>query len=150
MAISEINEMMDEEKNEPGKEVLEEEKVTGERIRFIYTRSNFYREISAGGAYGGLTPELDIHMTLFNQHSVDFKEQVFYLTENGRLGPEVKRENDKEYAQEINREIEVGITMNIATAINLTRWLRGKIMEAQKIIGADIPQEDAENKLSTT
>lgn len=120
---------------------------TQERIRFAYSKSNYYREILSDGAYGGLTPDLDLHVSFFNSHVHDPKEQVFYLTKQGRLGAEVKPETEGEHIQEINREVEVGVTMSLAAAINLARWLRGKIVEAQKIIGPELP-EDVKEKIS--
>ena len=122
------------------------------KISFFNLRSNFYREINADGVFGTVTPNFDIHMTFYNQHSRAPKEQLFQLREDGTLGREISKENEGEIAREIERELEAGVTISIPTAISLIRWLRQKVNEAQQIIG-ELPvieesPKNAENELS--
>ena len=116
----------------------DEDSLAPGKIRFTYNRSNYYREIISNGAFGGITPDLDIHVSLFSQHHADFVEQIFELTEKGTVGPEISGEQPD--IKTIAREIEIGITMNIPAALQLARWLQARVQEAAKIAGFEPPE----------
>ena len=137
---------MDETENKSTETKSEAEAETAERVRFLYDRSQFYREILADGVFGGVTPGADIHLSFYNQHISDFVEQIFEVNSDRTLGREIKRVHTGGYAdgseQVIKREIEVGVTMSAATAIGLIRWLTAQVKEAHKRLEIEEVQED--------
>jgi hypothetical protein len=115
------------------------------KVKFVYNRSNYYREIISNGAFGNVSPDLDIHVSFFSQHAPDFQEQIFEVTEQGTLGPEIKEAQPKEM-KEIHREVEIGVTMNVPAAIQLVRWLKARIQEASKTLGIEPPEDIEDDK----
>jgi hypothetical protein len=129
------------EDNETGKvATLTPTEETPSQITFLYNKSNYYREIYASGAFGGLTQGFDLHMSFYNQHKVPFEKQIFEVGPDGTLGKELQREPSG-LGPVLSREIEVGVTLDISTAIALMKWLERQITDAQKVVGIDPSSE---------
>lgn len=103
------------------------EEVTKELL-FYYEKSNFFRVIHADGAYGGNTPQGDIHIAFYNERHPIPKITSLPLIGNKRAGPEVV----KERKEGIFREVEVDIVMNLNTAVAFRIWFDEKIEALRK------------------
>jgi hypothetical protein len=101
-----------------------------EKIQFHYEKSNLFRVIHVDGAIGGLTPTLDLFISLYNQRGPIPKLIVQRVLPNGQLGEEVMEERSQK--EGLFREVEVGLVMNLNVAKALHIWLTDKIELADK------------------
>ena len=102
----------------------------GEKVKFHYEKSSFFRVIHVDGAVGGLTPTLDVFLSIYNQRAPIPKFTVQKVSEGGQLGDEVIEERVQK--EGIFREVEVGLVMNLNVAKALNQWLVDKIELAEK------------------
>ena len=119
----------------------------GEKIKFHYEKSNLFRVIHVDGAIGGLTPTLDLFISIYNQRAPIPKLTVQKISPGGQLGDEVTEERIQKDG--VFREVEVGLVMNLNVAKALNQWLVDKIELAektQKQIEAE-QQQQGERKL---
>lgn len=112
-----------------------------QEIHFRYVKSNFFRVIHADGAWGGLSPRGDIHMSFYNERGALPDSSVLTLGPDGPLKSEVA-----ESKGDLIREIECDIVLDLATAIGLRRWLDDKVKELQAVLKA--AQEEQRKNLS--
>ncbi len=110
----------------PGSDVLP----VGHKVKFHYLKGRLFRIIHVDGALGGLTPSLDLFISLYNQRAPIPTITVQGILENGLLGDEILA--DRETKDGIIREVEVGLIMNLSTAKVLHQWLGDKIGLAEK------------------
>jgi hypothetical protein len=88
-------------------------------VKFHYVKSNLFRVIHTEGVVGGLTPNREIFVALFNQRAALPKIIEFALTPEGQLGNEITREGK----EGIVREMEIGISLSEAGAQELATFL---------------------------
>lgn len=104
-----------------------------ERIKFVYGYSPHYRVIHSNGVWGGITPRQELSMTFYSELSTRPKAAVHEVTPEGKLGQEVSKEIGKTgRIDNIDREYEVAVIMNMAEAKSLHVWLGDKITEWEK------------------
>ena len=85
---------------------------TPNSLDFYYIKSNFYRNCPVDGAYGGITPNGGIHLNFFTErHAIP--QKITVELQDGVVG----RELDKDGKKGIVRELEVGLSMDLKTAI---------------------------------
>jgi hypothetical protein len=101
------------------------------RLKFHFHKSTAFRVVHADGAWGGLTPRLDVFMTFYSERPPIPQVIVHEITDRGLLGQEVRSE--REAKDGIIREAEVGVTMDLSVAKSLVAWLQEKIREAEKL-----------------
>src|SRR5580658_6057944 len=89
-------------------------------IEFDFNKSNFFRVVRSDGIIGGLTPGGAIHMGVYSERRA-FPTKMIHSVEGGQLGPE--QMNKRQGRKAIVRELEVGITMEVAQAVVLRNWL---------------------------
>ncbi|MGB7281488.1 MAG: hypothetical protein WBE13_04425 [Candidatus Acidiferrum sp.] len=93
-------------------------------ISFHWIKSQFFRVIHADGAFGGLTPQGDIFLSVFNERA-PLPDVTVQAVENGQLGPEI---TEKRVGKEgIIRELEVGLVMDLRVAKSVRDWLQQRI-----------------------
>jgi hypothetical protein len=102
----------------------------GEKVKFYYEKGNFFRVIHVDGAVGGLTPTLDVFLSIYNQRAPIPQVSVQKVMPNGQLGDEVVE--DRQQKDGVFREVEVGLVMNLNVARALQQWLTEKIDLAEK------------------
>jgi hypothetical protein len=102
----------------------------GDKVKFYYEKGNFFRVIHVDGAVGGLTPTLDLFLSIYNQRAPIPQESVQRIAPNGQLGDEVMEE--RKQRDGVFREVEVGLVMNLNVAKALQQWLTDKIEVAEK------------------
>ena len=101
-------------------------------IQFDFIKSNFYRVVKADGVFGGLSPNGSFHLGIYSER-MPYPQQMFHKVENGNMGAEevAKRTGRKG----ILREMEVGISMDVAQAMALRTWLDDKIKQYEQFVG---------------
>jgi hypothetical protein len=97
-----------------------------QEVAFDYIKSNHFRVIRVDGAIGGLTAHAVIHMDLFSERPA-IPKQIVMGVSRGEMGGEVRREGRKAWI----REVEVGATLDLPTAMSLHAWLGDKIAALQ-------------------
>jgi hypothetical protein len=101
-------------------------------IEFDFIKSNFYRVIKADGVFGGLAPNGSLHLGVYSER-MPYPQQMFHKIENGSVGPEdVARRVGR---KGVLRELEVGISMDVAQAMVLRTWLDERIKQYEQLVG---------------
>lgn len=99
-------------------------------VTFHYIKSNFFRVIHIDGAISGLTPQMGIHLGLFNERPA-IPQQAEYRLADGGLGEELK---DKRVSKSgIVRELEVDMMLSETTAKALIQLLGEKLQLLAKL-----------------
>jgi len=102
-------------------------------IEFDFIKSNLFRVVRADGFFGGLTPNGgNVHLGVYSERH-PYPQKIFHKITDGVLGQEdtARREGRKG----IVRELEVGISMDIAQAIVLRNWLNDRLSQYEQIVG---------------
>src|SRR5690349_24913939 len=101
------------------------------KIVFSYFKSNFFRVVHADGAWGGLSPRGDIHISFYNERAAipDTSRIAISPTTGQVLKPE-----EFEASSRFVREVEVDVVVDLATAVQLRGWLDDKIKKLEGII----------------
>jgi hypothetical protein len=92
-------------------------------VQFHYIKGNLFRVIHSEGAIGGVTPNRDIFVSLFNERAALPQLIEFEVLPEGKLGKEIKRVGK----EGIVREMEIGILMNANSAKNLADFLLSQV-----------------------
>ncbi|SRR5579864_5949818 len=100
-------------------------------VPFHYIKSNLFRVIHTDGAVGNIAPSGLIFVGLYSERSAIPQMMVHDVTETGQVGPE--RTSERVGKIGIVREVEVGATMSVETAMTFVAWLQEKIDLLQKI-----------------
>ena len=96
-------------------------------IDFYFVRSSTFRVVHMDGAWGGLTPNGEIQMAIYNERAT-LPERLTHDVQGRRLGAETDRQGPKG----IERELEVDIRINLEKALAMREWLSSKIQDLQK------------------
>lgn len=116
-----------------------------QQIEFDFLKSAFFRVIKADGVFGGLTPNgSGIHMGFYSERHPYPQKITHDLTEAG-LGPEHRDRRVGRTA--IVRELEVGVSFDIATAIVIRNWIDDKLQQYVKLVGP-LPVADIQAQAS--
>lgn len=102
-----------------------------ETLCFYYLKSNFFRVIHADGGVGGVTPQGNIQIDVYNERLPLPQQVVYSLNTDYTLGEEImERRVSKEG---IVREVEVQIVLGIEEAEGFHDWLGLQIERAQEM-----------------
>ena len=110
-------------------------------IDFHYLKVADYRTFHADGAVGGLTPKGGVSITFFSERPAIPQTVTHTLSEEGKLGEEVRRSGKIG----VIRELECGIVMDAATAEKVHEWL-GKHLATLAEVLKKLEDKAAENK----
>jgi hypothetical protein len=115
----------------------------GKKIKFFFQKSNLFRVVHADGAWGGLTPDLQIFFSLFNTRPPIPQILGQAITPDGQLGAEIPEMTVVKDG--ILREVEVGVMMSpenvqalidfLQTRVEAAKEIRSR-MENQKAVGS--------------
>jgi hypothetical protein len=98
-------------------------------IKFNYIKSAQFRVVHADGAYGGVTPRGYIHASLYSE-----RRPLPQVTEVSILpGDQLGEEKPVFQKDDIVRELEVGLVMDLAAAKAFHDWLGKKIQTVEEI-----------------
>src|SRR5260370_19203370 len=120
---------------------------TAHKVKFFHQKGSLFRIVHVDGSIGGLTPSLDLFVSVYNQRAPIPQVTVQEISEEGVLGDEILA--DRQTKEGIVREVEVGLIMNLQTAKVFHQWLTDKIglaEKAQQQISAEA-QQKAERKI---
>lgn len=113
------------------------------KVKFFYSKSSLFRVVLADGAWGGLTPELNIFFALFNTRPPIPQILAQRIQEDGTLGEEIPE--SRVTKDGILREVEVGVTMTPENVRSLIDFLKGRLEQIDKI-KAQIQQSQEQGK----
>jgi hypothetical protein len=106
-----------------------------QKLIFHYEKSNMFRVIHADGVHGGISPQLNIHMALFNERQPIPQQITHQVGDKGVIGSEdigARVQKDG-----ILREVEADVVLSIATAKAMVRWLSDRIAETENFTKKD-------------
>ena len=103
------------------------------KIPFHFIKSNAYRVVHVDGAVGGLTPNLNVFVSMYSERPPIPELQVMALNESGGIADEVITERVTK--QGVVREVEVGLVMTVANARSLIAFLQSRVALADEAIG---------------
>lgn len=92
-----------------------------------FIKSNSFRVIHVNGAIGGITPNLEIAVSLYNERLAIPQRVVYAVGAEGRITGEV--EAKRASRDGIVREVEVCAHMNLQAAKGLADWLNKQISD---------------------
>lgn len=123
----------------------QEESNSEKGIDIKYMKSHFFRVVHADGAFGGIGPRGDVHMSVYSER--------YALPDAGRLHAgeigSLERREEIQSSGQIVRELECDIVFDYVTAVGLRNWLNDKIKELQNIIKqAQEEQRERQKKAS--
>jgi len=101
-------------------------------VKFHYIKSQYFRALHVDGFFGGVTPNLDIHIAIFNERNPIPQESTYRITDAGKLGDEIM--DQRKGREGIVREVEADLILDLASAQSLLDWLKGKIKFAKDIV----------------
>jgi hypothetical protein len=93
-----------------------------------YLKSNYSRVIHADGAWGGLTPYMNIYMALFSEHPPIPRSIKYKVEHSGTLS-----ELSREAPPGITRDIEVEVVLSLEVARSLRNWLDDRLKQATSL-----------------
>lgn len=117
--------------------------VSEESLQFRYIKSEFFRVVHANGAWGGLTPQAEIHMVIFSERPAIPDAIVHAITEDGRLGKEIAVKGEGG----VVREYEVDVVLNYVTAKAMQVWLNDQVNKLEQVIKESRDKTKEEQKI---
>jgi len=102
-----------------------EDKSSPTELSFHLIKGNFFRVIHVDGAFGGVTPRLDIRMAIFNERHPIPSVMFHHITPDGGLGEEISE--NRVTKEGVVREVEADLVMDYNTAKSIHEWLGNKI-----------------------
>lgn len=102
----------------------------GEEVTFYFIKSPQHQEVLVDGAFGGVTPQGRVAMTVYSERG-PVPTAVHHELKNGVLGPELPdtREGKKGYV----RIAHSTLYLDYAQAVAVRDWLDQKITELNKL-----------------
>jgi hypothetical protein len=101
-----------------------------QEVKFKYIKSNFFRVIHADGAWGGVSPRGNIHLSFYNERAALPDSSKIVLSVDGEL----KEPEQFHASSRIVREIECDVVFDLETAKALQGWLNHKVQVLEEII----------------
>lgn len=94
-------------------------------IKYVYTKSKDFRNITASGVHGGVSINGNIELDLFLEKHTKPKEGIIEIEGN-------KMVNERLIPNNINfeREIQIGVMLSPNVAYNIGKWLIEKAESA--------------------
>lgn len=127
----------------------EDKKPKPEQVRFIYRKARHHRTFHADGAWGGITPQLEVQFAFFNDLRPMPDEVTHAVTAEGVLGQEIAREHEP---QNVIRETNVTVVMNTAVVRELIKLLDHLAKQIEDGVAAQnkslVEQPDGKTKVS--
>lgn len=100
-------------------------------VKFDFVKSSLFRTIHVDGAVGGITPQMGVYMSLFNERQPLPRQTTYVVQGNGQIGDEILELRDSRDA--VVREMEVGIVMSLETAEAVLNWLQINVDTVKRV-----------------
>lgn len=99
-------------------------------VKFKYVKSNFFRVIHADGAWGGVSPRGNIHVSFYNERAALPDSSKLVVSDEGVvITPEKFHASSR-----VVRELECDVVFDFATAKSLQAWLNDKVKVLEGLI----------------
>jgi hypothetical protein len=95
------------------------------KVRFHFQKSNQFRVVRADGAWGGVTPDLELFFSLYNTRPAIPQLLVHPISADGTLGPDIPEM--KVSKEGFVREVEVGVIMQKQHVKALIDFLKDRL-----------------------
>lgn len=115
------------------KEALEKDSPTNEKITFHYIKNQGFRVLHVDGCIGSITPQGNIHLSVFSERPAIPRELTHKLTDNHEVGEIVERVS----REGIVREMDADLILTLNTAKNIYQWLGEKINQLELLQNTD-------------
>ena len=103
-------------------------------VVFEYIKSAYFRVIHSNGAFGGITPEGNVHFALFSDRPAIPRMQVHKQSPDGSIGELLP---DRTIVRPgIIREMDVDVVMSPATAKSIAEWMLKQVEQIEKMAAA--------------
>jgi hypothetical protein len=100
------------------------------KLNFHYIKGNHYRVVHMDGAHGGITPRGGIFAAIYSER-LPIPQMTVHKVEGETVADEIREE--RKTKDGVVREIEVGLTMDLATAQTFHDWLGERIKKLQEL-----------------
>jgi hypothetical protein len=107
------------------------------RLEFHYKKSNYFRVIKVNGAWGGLTPNSDVQMSIFSERLPLPDLDEYEISDGGKITKLVRKIAK---TKGVIREVEATLTMTPSVAKALGEWLLDKAAQYEKYL--DSPDDE--------
>lgn len=96
-------------------------------ISIEYSKSPGYRTLKVDGVHGGITPQGDLSLYLYDENVSLPSVTKHEINDAGELG-----EPTHQYSSDsrVVREVAVGLSVDAGTALTIVEWLAEKVAEA--------------------
>ncbi len=108
-------------------------------VEIEYEKSNFCRVVHVNGAWGGITPNLEVRMALYSQKSAIPGVMTIEV-----VGSRLQEIPDA--VTRYTREIEVEAMMSASTARTLAAWLIDKADQIDQVLALNAARMAAESE----
>ena len=113
--------------------------MSNRRFKFKYRDAAAFRTVRVNGVLGGSTPTGEVYMGIYTQRPLLPESSYVDVDEHGRPGPEILPPME----QELIREMEIGLILDLPNALAIRTWLDGHIKSLQQ----NIAQQQALNSM---
>src|ERR1035438_8818935 len=101
-----------------------------EKLRVEFVKGNLFRVVHADGAFGGITPRLDLFITFYSERFPIPKVLTYEMSPEGVPAKELSGE--RESKEGVIRECEIGVVVDLPTAKSFLQWLTEKVSELEE------------------
>jgi hypothetical protein len=108
---------------------------TPSTVEFDYLKSNFFRVVRANGAFGGFSPDGSLYMAIYSERPAMPDASIYAIESTGKVGAEIMAQR-KVTSKGIVRELEVGLSFDVAVAKAIIQWLSERVEMAEKLAAA--------------
>lgn len=110
-------------------------------VRFIYQKGRHHRTFHADGAWAGITPQMEVQFSFFNDLKPMPDEVIHAVKDDGTVGQEISREHQP---LNIIRETDVTVVMNVAVMRNVISLFTRMVEQIEAKLPKGIFQEIGE------
>jgi|SRR5579862_3609312 len=99
------------------------ESIPSNKLRIEYHKSHSFRVIHADGAYGGTSPRLQLFVAFYSERFPIPQVLTYEVDPTGAPKGEIERESK----EGVFREVEIGVTMDLAAAKGFATWINEQV-----------------------
>src|SRR5215218_251428 len=103
-----------------GEQTPKSESLVGHKLQFHFIKSNAFRVVHVDGVWGGITPQLNIQMALFNERR-PIPQSIVQEIQPDLSITEITSERVERLG--LVREVEIEAVLSVETARSLITWL---------------------------
>ena len=101
-----------------------------EKLRVEFIKGNLFRVIHADGAFGGITPRLELFIAFYSERFPIPKVLTYEMSPEGI--PTKELSSERESKEGVIRECEIGVVVDLPIAKSFLQWLTEKVAELEE------------------